>query len=192
MNDKIVTGKILKERGWPEGKIIGFAKAAATKLGAQGLEREAILDRLDEVRASPNDFLLDPIFADVATECLRREKDAARLADESLPQLTEAGEEIVSELREAGLIETMRGPTGGTKLAKPTKEISLLDIHVAAAGKIEPFGAHPTEPAKTCCVGREIKRVLEGVSDRARAAIEKEYAATSLADVVHEMQVPAL
>ena len=99
---------------------------------------------------------------------------------------------LLLELREAGLIETMRGPTGGTKLAKPTKEISLLDIHVAAAGKIEPFGAHPNEPAKKCCVGREIKRVLEGVSDRARAAIEKEYAATSLADVVHEMQVPAL
>lgn len=98
---------------------------------------------------------------------------------------------LLLELREAGLVETLRGQGGGTRLAKPAEDISLLDIHLAAAGKIEPFGSHPNEPRKACCVGREIKRVLEGVSDRARAAIEKEYAATSLADVVTEMQQPA-
>jgi Rrf2 family protein len=95
---------------------------------------------------------------------------------------------LLGELREAGLVKTVRGPSGGTKLARATKAISLLDIHRAAAGEIQPFGSHPNEPAKACCVGREIKRVLEGVSCRARRAVEKEYAKISLADVVRQMQ----
>ncbi len=99
---------------------------------------------------------------------------------------------LLLELRDAGLVETTRGPSGGTKLAKSSAKISLLDIHLAAAGKIEPFGSHPNEPLKACCVGREIKRVLEGVSNRARAAVEKEYAAISLAEVVRQMQSPEL
>src|SRR5687767_2850333 len=35
----IITGKILKLNGWPDGKIIGIAKDAAAQLAAQGLER---------------------------------------------------------------------------------------------------------------------------------------------------------
>ena len=99
---------------------------------------------------------------------------------------------LLLELREAGLVETTRGPSGGTRLAKPSAKISLLDIHLAAAGKVEPFGSHPNEPAKACCVGREIKRVLEGVSKRARDAVEKEYATISLGEVVRQMQTPEL
>ncbi len=97
---------------------------------------------------------------------------------------------LLVELRDAGLVETTRGASGGTKLAKLPSEISLLDIHLASAGKIKPFGSHPNQPKKACCVGREITRVLQGVSDRARCAIEKEYAAISLAQVVQEMQHP--
>jgi Rrf2 family protein len=97
---------------------------------------------------------------------------------------------LLGELREAGLVQTTRGPNGGAQLAKPAQEISLLAVYHAAAGQVEPFGSHPNEPGKGCCVGREIKRVLEGVADRARTAVEKEYAATSLAQVVSEMQSP--
>src|SRR5690242_10660878 len=39
----LVTGKILKLNGWPDGKVIGIAKQAAAQLAAQGLEREVIL-----------------------------------------------------------------------------------------------------------------------------------------------------
>jgi Rrf2 family protein len=98
---------------------------------------------------------------------------------------------LLVELRDAGLVETTRGASGGTRLAKSPRKISLLEIHLAAAGKIEPFGSHPKQPKKACCVGREITRVLHGVSDRARRAIEKEYARISLAQVVQEMQHPS-
>jgi len=82
INDKIITGKMLKQRGWPEGKIIGLAKAAAETLSRMGMEREAILSRLDEVREKPGEFLAYPLFAEVAREALRRESvEVARIDD---------------------------------------------------------------------------------------------------------------
>src|SRR5690606_3680494 len=62
---------------------------------------------------------------------------------------------LLCELREAGLISTARGPCGGARLDKAARQISLLDIYRAVEGEVEPFGAHPNEPAKGCVVGRE-------------------------------------
>jgi len=68
----MITGKILKQRGWPEGKIIGLAKAAAATLEIEGLEQDAVLARLDEVLAAPGDHLGSALMGDLARECLRR------------------------------------------------------------------------------------------------------------------------
>ena len=70
----MITGKILKTYGWPEGKIIGLAKAAAEDLAKTGLEQGAILVWLDGVREEPGKYLADPMFATLARECLRRAK----------------------------------------------------------------------------------------------------------------------
>ena len=96
---------------------------------------------------------------------------------------------MILDLKGAGLVETQRGPGGGTRLAKPPAHITLAQIHRAVAGEIETFGAHPNPPAQTCCVGREIAGVLRDVSGRAAAAVEREFAAITLADVVEQMQV---
>lgn len=86
---EIVTGKILKLNNWPDGKIIGIAKQAAAQLAGQGLEREAVLARLDVVRDNPGQFLADPLLADLARECIRiipREADTLdELRDAPLP-----------------------------------------------------------------------------------------------------------
>src|ERR1700757_187926 len=37
-------------------------------------------------------------------------------------------EKLIADLREAGLIESFRGPTGGFRLAKAASAISALDI----------------------------------------------------------------
>jgi tRNA-splicing ligase RtcB len=68
----MLTGKILKACSWPEGKIIGLAKAAGQALEDRGLEQDAVLSRLDAVRSAPGDFLADPLFAALARECIRR------------------------------------------------------------------------------------------------------------------------
>ncbi|PQV65301.1 transcriptional regulator, BadM/Rrf2 family [Abditibacterium utsteinense] len=97
---------------------------------------------------------------------------------------------LLLDLKEAGLIETQRGPGGGAKLSRCPQKITLGQIHRAVAGEIEAFGEHPNPPAQTCCVGREIKGILERVSSRARLAVEREFDAVSLADVLREIQHP--
>ena len=41
---------------------------------------------------------------------------------------------ITQQLVRAGLLETERGPSGGARLTRPPKEITLLEIHTAAGG----------------------------------------------------------
>ncbi len=74
MNDELITGKILKIHGWPDGRIIGLAKQAAATLNDSGLDRESILARLDAVRTEPGPFLADSVLADLARECIRLAK----------------------------------------------------------------------------------------------------------------------
>jgi tRNA-splicing ligase RtcB (3'-phosphate/5'-hydroxy nucleic acid ligase) len=68
---ELITGKILKLNGWPDGKIIGLAKEVAVQLAETGLERADILARLDSIRQNPGSFLADTFAADLARECLR-------------------------------------------------------------------------------------------------------------------------
>src|SRR5690242_8319486 len=73
----MLSGKILKAQGWPEGKVIGLAKAAAQTLEDTGLERDAVLARLDDVRAHPDAYLDDPTLGALAAESARRARAAA-------------------------------------------------------------------------------------------------------------------
>lgn len=67
----MISGKVLRLNNWPEGKVLGLAKAAAEQLESTGLDRDSILARLDSVRQSPGSFLADSALADLARECLR-------------------------------------------------------------------------------------------------------------------------
>lgn len=96
---------------------------------------------------------------------------------------------LLSDLAEAGLVESQRGPGGGTRLALVPHRISLAQIYRASSGEIAPFGEHPNTPAQCCPVGKGIGRVLEGVAKRAREAVEREYEKTSLADILREIAV---
>ena len=80
----MLSGKILKLNGWPDGKVIGLAKLAAQTLEDAGLEQQAILDRLDVVRGKPGDFLADPVMADLARECIRRAAASSERLDDTL------------------------------------------------------------------------------------------------------------
>jgi tRNA-splicing ligase RtcB len=66
----VISGKLLRARGWPEGRAIGRAKAAAAALERKGWERDAILDRLDKVRQEPERFVADAVFAPLAEELI--------------------------------------------------------------------------------------------------------------------------
>jgi tRNA-splicing ligase RtcB len=78
----MITGKVLKKRGWKEGRIIGLAKMAAHALEHAGATEEEILDRLDEVLADPAKFTAAKPFEELAAEVLSRERsDASKVAD---------------------------------------------------------------------------------------------------------------
>lgn len=78
----MITGKILKSRGWPEGRVIGLAKGAAEILEAQGKTRAEILEQLDNVLSAPDMFTADATYGAVAAEILRRERDnTSKVAD---------------------------------------------------------------------------------------------------------------
>ena len=94
---------------------------------------------------------------------------------------------MLLDLKTAGLIETQRGPGGGTRLKKPAHQITLAAIHHAVAGDIETFGSHPNPPAQACCVGSQIEGVLSEISDSAAAAVEREFSAITLADVAEKI-----
>ena len=106
MNDNLITGKILKLHGWSEGKIIGLAKKAAETLAEQGMDRDVILARLDDVRNEPGPFLADTVMADLARECIREftkdEPPQNALREKALP-FPVWGEENI----DSGAIEQM-------------------------------------------------------------------------------------
>ena len=73
----MITGKDLIDRGWPEGKIIGLALAAARELNARGMDEDSILRELEHLRAAP-DAATDPALETLARV---RESEAAAAED---------------------------------------------------------------------------------------------------------------
>ena len=72
-------------------------------------------------------------------------------------------EQIFQRLKKAGIIESIRGPSGGYYLAKKVDEISVGDIVRATEGKIELVHCSGSRksPAKPCermgqCVVRDV------------------------------------
>lgn len=84
----VISGKILKLNGWPDGPLIRLAKEAAEALWQAGLDRDQILERLEAVRANSAAFLKDEALGELAA---------------ALTQASAAPRERDERLREAGL-----------------------------------------------------------------------------------------
>jgi Rrf2 family protein len=95
---------------------------------------------------------------------------------------------LMGDLRDAGIVESRRGAGAGWRLARPAAQISLLDIE-DALGPEPTFALHRNEPSPSCPVARGIRPALRPVYARVDAAVRRELAATSLADVLRETLV---
>lgn len=87
-------------------------------------------------------------------------------------------EQIFNQLRRAGLVRSIRGPGGGFLLARPSKEITVMDIIKALKVPVVPvFCVDDEDEISQCervnsCVsrllwqrlGKKIKEILEGTS----------------------------
>jgi Rrf2 family protein len=90
---------------------------------------------------------------------------------------------ILGALRETGLVASHPGPGGGWRPTRPAERTTLLDVYRAVMGG----PALPLPPrcgSGSCPIGRQLHRTLDAVFGDAEAAMERELAAVTVADVV--------
>ncbi|ELZ84742.1 AsnC family transcriptional regulator [Haloferax elongans ATCC BAA-1513] len=92
--------------------------------------------------------------------------------------------QLLCSLREAELVDSKRGPTGGFTLARDPEHITLRDIYEAVEDP-EPFCFHANEPNDECTVGEYIQPVLGELLEPAVQSMLDELDSVSIADV-HE------
>ena len=68
---------------------------------------------------------------------------------------------LLAKLVEAGLVESFKGKSGGVKISKNAKTISLKDIYGAVSGK-NLINTPDKEPHKSCAVSCSMKEILCG------------------------------
>ncbi|MGW3244133.1 Rrf2 family transcriptional regulator [Streptomyces sp. NPDC001070] len=91
----------------------------------------------------------------------------------------------LGDLRRAGLVESRRGAGAGWNLVREPEEITLLAVYRAVEdGTL--FRLHPGVPNADCPVGFGVGPALQQVYDGLHERIERELAATTIADVLRD------
>ena len=94
---------------------------------------------------------------------------------------------VISQLREAGIVQTKRG-SSGAELSKRLDEITLDDIY-KAVGSVDSeeglFHFHE-QPNPECPVGRNIHKVLDQHLIDAQRSMEAEIRSTTMADIAED------
>lgn len=92
-------------------------------------------------------------------------------------------EQLATQLRRGGLVESTRGVHGGYALSRPPEAITVLDVVTQLEGEVAPVEcvAHGYEPGS--CV-READCASRSLWQRLKASIDSVLAATTLADLV--------
>ena len=95
---------------------------------------------------------------------------------------------ILSQLKDAGLIEVKRG-MGGATIARPLDEITFFDVYQSVDCIEENALFHFHEnPDPECPVGKNIHRVLDDKLLRIQEAMERELKAITLADIKSDLE----
>ncbi len=94
---------------------------------------------------------------------------------------------LLSQLKEAELLEIKRGP-GGAEIRRPLDKITFLDVYQAVECIEDDtlFRFHEN-PNQDCPVGKNIHAVLDDKLQRVQDAMEKELASITLADVKDDL-----
>lgn len=110
--------------------------------------------------------------------------DLAATAQLPAPML----EQLLLQLRRAGVVEARRGRHGGYRLRRPAAELSLarvlaaVDAHPAGTGAGRPAIAKPEEER----IAEE--RVTEALQQRLRLALDRELQRLTLEDLQFDLQ----
>jgi Rrf2 family protein len=96
----------------------------------------------------------------------------------------------LSKLSKAGLVITKRGKSGSSVLARPPRQITLLDIYRASAAP-PAFAIHSYPVEKRCPVSRNLKQCMSGVLTQAQYSFERSLAKITLANLVGRIREKA-
>jgi Rrf2 family protein len=96
----------------------------------------------------------------------------------------------LSKLSKAGLVVTKRGKSGASVLARPPRQITLLDIYRASAAP-PAFAIHSYPVEKRCPVSRHLKECMSEVLSQAQYSFERSLAKITVADLLGEIREKA-
>ena len=87
----------------------------------------------------------------------------------------------ISNLREAGLVESREGKNGGTTLALPPSKILLSDVYKAVRQEML-LGRTKNSPNPDCVIGRQINRRLDELYTDVEQTLVQKLGKKTLAD----------
>ena len=93
----------------------------------------------------------------------------------------------LSKLSKAGLVLTRRGKSGASMLARPPRQITLLDIYRASAAP-PAFAIHSYPVEKGCPVSCRLKECMSVLLSQAQSSFERSLAKTTLAHLVGQIR----
>ena len=93
----------------------------------------------------------------------------------------------LSKLSKAGLVVTKRGKRGSSVLARPARQITLLDIYRASAAP-PAFAIHSYPVEKRCPVSCNFKECMSAVLSQTQKSFEKSLANITLADLIGQIR----
>jgi Rrf2 family protein len=93
---------------------------------------------------------------------------------------------ILGNLRDAGIVWSTEGRGGGWSLARPPREITLLDAY-AAVEEGPLLSGHAHAPSDACEVGRHMQGVLDAEFREAERAMEERLGRTTIAHLLRQV-----
>jgi Rrf2 family transcriptional regulator, cysteine metabolism repressor len=94
-------------------------------------------------------------------------------------------EQLIGELRRAGLVEGVRGLHGGYRLTRPPAEITVGEVYRVLEGPIAPVECTAEDYLPHSCE-REVGCLSRSVWGRVQQSITAVLDATTLSDLCHE------
>jgi Rrf2 family protein len=91
-------------------------------------------------------------------------------------------ENILAEMRRAGIVSSQRGADGGYWLARPAEEISVADIIRAVEGPLADVHGQPPEDAEYVGAATHLREVWVATRASLRAVLERATVADIVAD----------
>ncbi len=94
---------------------------------------------------------------------------------------------LLRALADAGLVASVPGASGGSRLARRPEDITLFDIYSAVEDE-QLFGEHAQQPNSKCPVGGRIADLLAPRFDEATRALMQSLGQTTVASLLDDVR----